>query len=69
MRIVRRGRIAMNVKELRDYLAEFPDTAKVQVVVNNCPANFSTAWGGSDGGKKATAHKVVFMVGGNDDSA
>lgn len=59
----------MNVKELREYLDEFQDDANVQVVVNNSPTSFSIAWGGADGGTKATAHNVSFMVDGTNDES
>ena len=59
----------MNVKELREYLDGLPDTAKVEVVVNNHPENYTLAWGGADGGTKATAHDIAFMVGGTNESA
>ena len=54
----------MNIKELREYLVGFPDAAKVVIVVKNRPADFSLAWGGDDGGTKATAADVAFIVGG-----
>lgn len=53
----------MNVKELREYLAEFPDAAQVEVIVDNHPVDYSMAWGGDgEGGSKATAELVAFVV-------
>lgn len=59
----------MNVKELREYLAVFPDSANVKVVVDNYPVNYSMAWGGADGGTKETADDVVFTIDGTNESA
>ena len=52
------------MKKLREYLADFPDSAEVEVVVGNYAKEYSMAWGEADGGTKATAHNVAFMVGG-----
>lgn len=58
----------MNVKELRRYLNDFPDEAKIFVVVDNYQTPFDVAWGGADGGTKATAHDVCFCVGGSNET-
>ena len=59
----------MNVQALREYLADFPDDADVEVVVDNYPVRFDLAWGSDDGGTKATARDVIFSVGGKHESA
>jgi hypothetical protein len=52
----------MNVKQLREYLADFPESADVEVVVGSYVKEYSMAWGEADGGTKATAHNIAFMV-------
>ena len=56
------GFTTMNVKELREYLSDFPDNAKVLVVVGCRPVDFSMAFGCADGGTKKTAIDVAFHV-------
>lgn len=57
-------KMEMNVKDLREYLADFQDAAKVEVVVNNYPVKFSIMWGGSDGCTKTTAINICFIIDG-----
>ena len=59
----------MNVQELREHLSDFPNTAKVLVVVDCRPVDFSMAFSGADGGTKQTAFDVIFDVGGICESA
>jgi hypothetical protein len=67
--MVQQKEIEMNVRELREYLADFPDSAKVEIVVENYPKEYSLGWGCADGANKATAFSVSFMVGGSHESA
>lgn len=58
----------MTKKELIDYLANFKDDAKIVVVVNNAESRYSMAYGCDDGGSKANAYDVCFVVGGSNEA-
>lgn len=52
----------MTKAELVSYLAEFPDSAKVEVCIGNYPEPYRLMFGGSDGCTKATADTISFHV-------
>lgn len=59
----------LTVRQLIQYLTDFNPDAKIEVIVENYPKEFSFAWGGGEGCTKKTADSFSFYIDGNDEQA